>query len=640
MIEIEVRLPDGSVKSYPQGVRAAEILVEWDEKMAERALAARKNGELIGLSTPVNEDATLEALTFEDREGREVYWHSTAHVMAQAVKEIFPEARLAIGPAVEDGFYYDFEVDRPFTPEDLETIEERMKAIVDRDLPIERKEMSKEEAAKVFEDRDERYKLELLSELDGSVFLYQQGDFIDLCLGPHLPSTGRVKAFKLLSTSGAYWRGDERREMLQRIYGASYENQSDLEGYLARLEEAKRRDHRKLGKELDLFSVPEDAGPGLIHWHPKGATLRRIIEEFWRAEHLRRGYELVDTPHIAKAALWHQSGHYQYYRDSMYVLSIEGREYVLKPMNCPGHVLIYKSKIRSYRDLPIRYAEIGTVYRNERSGVLHGMLRVRGFTIDDAHIFCTPDQVREELVGVVELAQFMMGAFGYSDYRVELSARDPGDSEHYAGDDEDWERAEAVLAEVLELKGIPYRRVEGEAVFYGPKIDMKLIDALGRPWQGPTIQFDFNLPGRFELEYIGSDNRAHRVIMIHRAILGSLERFVGGLIEHYAGALPAWLSPVQVRVMPITDGQIEWADSINKRLLEAEVRSELDARAEKVGFKIREAEEAKIPYMLIVGEKEASAGTVSVRRRGEGDLGVQELDEFILRLRQEVEQRV
>lgn len=633
-------MPDGTERTHSPGIRIAEILLDWDEKIAERALAARKNGKPVGLSTVLNEDAALEVLTFEDEEGRAVYWHSTSHIMAQAVKELFPEAKLAMGPPVEEGFYYDFYVDRPFTPRDLERIEERMQAIIERDLPIERKEMSREEAARLFEQRGETYKLELLSELDGSVSLYQQGDFIDLCLGPHLPSTGKIKAFKLLSTSGAYWRGDETREMLQRIYGAAYENTADLDAYLVRLDEAKRRDHRKLGRELDLFSIPEEAGPGLVHWHPKGSTVRRIIESFWKEEHLRRGYELVDTPHIGKSALWHQSGHYQYYRENMYVLSVEGREYVLKPMNCPGHVLIFKSKTRSYKDLPIRYAEIGTVYRNERSGVLHGMLRVRGITIDDAHIFCTPDQIQEEISGVVDLAQFMMAAFGYSDYRIELSERDPGDTEHYAGTEEEWERAEAVLREVLEQKGLSYKRVKGEAVFYGPKIDMKLIDALGRPWQGPTIQFDFNLPGRFQLEYIGSDNRAHQVVMVHRAILGSLERFVGGLIEHYGGAFPLWLAPIQVRVIPITDDQVEYADSINTKLIEEGIRSELDGRQEKMGFKIREAEEDKIPYMLIVGEKEASSGTLSVRRRREGDLGEEEFGRFIVRLRQEIEDRV
>ncbi len=639
-MDIRVRLPDGTERTHSPGIRIAEILLDWDEKIAERALAARKNGKPVGLSTVLNEDAALEVLTFEDEEGRAVYWHSTSHIMAQAVKELFPEAKLAMGPPVEEGFYYDFYVDRPFTPRDLERIEERMQAIIERDLPIERKEMSREEAARLFEQRGETYKLELLSELDGSVSLYQQGDFIDLCLGPHLPSTGKIKAFKLLSTSGAYWRGDETREMLQRIYGAAYENTADLDAYLVRLDEAKRRDHRKLGRELDLFSIPEEAGPGLVHWHPKGSTVRRIIESFWKEEHLRRGYELVDTPHIGKSALWHQSGHYQYYRENMYVLSVEGREYVLKPMNCPGHVLIFKSKTRSYKDLPIRYAEIGTVYRNERSGVLHGMLRVRGITIDDAHIFCTPDQIQEEISGVVDLAQFMMAAFGYSDYRIELSERDPGDTEHYAGTEEEWERAEAVLREVLEQKGLSYKRVKGEAVFYGPKIDMKLIDALGRPWQGPTIQFDFNLPGRFQLEYIGSDNRAHQVVMVHRAILGSLERFVGGLIEHYGGAFPLWLAPIQVRVIPITDDQVEYADSINTKLIEEGIRSELDGRQEKMGFKIREAEEDKIPYMLIVGEKEASSGTLSVRRRREGDLGEEEFGRFIVRLRQEIEDRV
>ena len=639
-MEIEVKLPDGSERSYPQGVRVSDILVDWDEEVSQRALAVKGNGVLIDLSSSLHEGTALEVVTFENQEGRQVYWHSAAHIMAQAVKQLFPEVKLAIGPPIDTGFYYDFEAPNPFNPEDLERIEGRMRDIVKANLPIERRKVKKEEAVELFSQRDEKYKLELLSQLDGSVCLYQQGDFVDLCLGPHLPSTGRIGAFKLLSISGAYWRGDESREMLQRIYGTAYETDEALQAHLDRLEEAKRRDHRKLGKELDLFSIPEEAGPGLVHWHPKGAILRKVIEDFWKDEHLKRGYELVDTPHIAKSDLWHQSGHYQYYRENMYVFSVEGNEYVLKPMNCPGHLLIYKQRLRSYRELPVRYAEIGTVYRHERSGVLHGMLRVRGFTIDDAHIFCTPEQVKEELLGVVDLAQFMMTVFGYSQYEVELSVRESGDREHYAGGDEDWEKAEAALAEVLELRGLPYRTMEGEAVFYGPKIDMKLIDALGRPWQGPTIQFDFNLPERFQLEYIGADNQPHPVVLVHRAILGSLERFVGGLVEHHGGALPLWLSPVQVRVLPITDHQAEYAGSIHRRLVEEGLRCELDSRNEKIGFKIREAEKEKIPYMLIIGEREVSSNAVSVRKRKKGDLGTQDFGQFLTSLKREVEERL
>ncbi len=564
----------------------------------------------------------------------ETYRHSVSHVMAQAVKRLFPEARLAIGPAIADGFYYDFDLPRPLTPGDLEAIEAEMRKIVAEDLPIVRRELARAEAEATFGRAGEKYKVELARDIpEGEpVSTYTQGEFTDLCAGPHLERTGLInpEGFKLLSVAGAYWRGDEKREMLQRVYGTAYPAKEDLAAHLERLEEAKRRDHRRLGKELDLFSTNDELGAGLVLWHPKGGLVRMLIEDFWRREHLRRGYDIVFTPHIARADLWRTSGHLQWYKENMYTgMDIDGVDYLVKPMNCPFHILMYRSQTRSYRDLPLRWAELGTVYRYERSGALHGLLRVRGFTQDDAHIFCRPDQLEAELEGVIDLAIFMLKSFGFDRYKMELSMSEPDKMEKYAGSPETWREAEGVLERILQRRGEDYVKAPGEAVFYGPKIDIKLIDALDRGWQGPTIQFDFNLPERFDLTYMGEDNQPHRPYMIHRTVLGSMERFMGSLLEHHAGAFPLWLAPVQVRVLPVNARNVEYAGEVKARLKAAGLRAEVDERDEKISYKIRQAQLEKVPYMLVVGDREREAGTVAVRRRSEGDQGPRSLDDFV-----------
>lgn len=639
--KIVVTLPDGSKKEFSRGITPAGIASDLSRSLARDAVAAKVDGVLVGLGTPIEKDAAVELLTFDSEEGRQVYRHTASHVMAQAVKRLYPGTKLAIGPAIEDGFYYDFDPPVTFGPEDLEKIEAEMKRIIKEDLPIERFEVSRQEALEMF--KDEPYKKELIEELppDTVISCYKQGEFTDLCAGPHLPSTGRIKEVKVLHAAGAYWRGDEKRPMLQRIYGTAYEKKADLEEHLHRIEEAKRRDHRRLGKELGFFSVQEACGAGLVLWHPKGALVREIIENFWRQEHRKRGYDIVYSPHIAKLDLWKVSGHWNWYKENMYSpIVIDDVEYLLKPMNCPFAILMFKSETRSYRDLPIRWAELGTVYRYERSGVLHGMLRVRGFTQDDAHLFCRPDQLEDEIVGVIELAQFMIKSFGYKDYTMMLSVRDPENKQKYIGDDSVWELAESALKAALKRRNLPYEIDEGGAKFYGPAIDIMLKDELGRGWQGPTIQVDFNLPERFDLTYVGEDGQLHRPVMIHRTVLGSMERFIGGLIEHYAGAFPAWLAPVQVVVMPITDKQRDRAAQVTKQLQEAGFRVKLDDRNEKIGYKIREAEVEKVPYMLIIGAKEAESGQVAVRKRGKGDLGARPLEAFMAELRSEVENRV
>ena len=563
-------------------------------------------------------------------QGIETYRHSVSHVMAQAVKRLFPAARLAIGPAIADGFYYDFALDEPITPEILEKIEGEMRKIVAEDLPFVREELDRGAAIELFKALGEKFKVEILEGLpDGKVSLYRDGDFTDLCRGPHVERTGAIRAFKLLHVAGAYWRGDERNPMLQRIYGTAWGSEEELNAHLARLEEAKARDHRRLGRELDLFNIYEEAGAGLVYWHPRGAMLRRIIRDYWEEMHIRKGYQLIAIPHIAHSHLWKTSGHFEFYREHMYTMKAEGEEYVLKPMNCPGHILVYKSAVRSYRDLPVRLAEMGTVYRRERSGVLHGMLRVRGFTQDDAHIFCTPGQLPGEIASVLDLVLEVLERFGFTEYEIELSAGDPKRPQDYAGPRESWEMAERVLADALGARGLPFRRMEGEAVFYGPKIDIKLLDALGRRWQCSTIQFDFNLPGRFNACYVGPDNARHHVVMIHRALFGSLERFVGALIEHYKGAFPLWLSPVQAAVIPVSEKHLEYAESVYASLLENGVRAAIDRRNEKLGLKIRDAQLQKTPYMLVVGGRERDAGSVSVRSREAGDRGAVPLREFI-----------
>ncbi|MEW6231368.1 MAG: threonine--tRNA ligase [Chloroflexota bacterium] len=564
--------------------------------------------------------------------------HSAAHVMAEAVLELFPGAKLAIGPAIEEGFYYDFDLPRSLTPDDLAAIEVGMRNSIAANHPFVRREIGREEARAIFAGQP--YKLEIVEEIPQgeAISTYQHGSFIDLCAGPHLESTGQIGPFKLLNVAGAYWRGDEKRPMLQRIYGTAWNSQEELDRYLWRLEEIAKRDHRKLGRELDLFSVHEEIGAGLIHWHPKGTIIRNAVEDFWKAEHIKRGYQLVCTPHIASEAIYRRSGHLEMYSDLMYeAMDIDGALYRLKPMNCPGHILIYKTRTRSYRDLPIRYAELGTVYRYERSGVLHGMLRVRGFTQDDAHLFCRPDQLEEELIGVIDLAEFMMRTFGYGEYDIELSVRDPENKSKYIGDDEVWDKAESALVAALKSKDLPYKRVEGEAKFYGPSIDIKVKDALGRGWQGPTIQCDFNQPNRFDINYIGEDGQEHRVVMIHRTVLGAMERFIGGLIEHYVGAFPIWLAPVQAVVIPIADRHLDYARQVEGRLKEAGLRVQVDDRSERMNLKIRDAQLQKIPYMLVVGDKEANSGTVAVRLRSEENLGAQPLSEFVAMAREAVE---
>jgi threonyl-tRNA synthetase len=573
-------------------------------------------------------------MVMEEKEARlERMRHSAAHVMAEAVQSLFPGTKFGIGPAVEDGFYYDFELPRALVPEDLMAIEAKMREIVAANLPFVGEEVSKTKARKLFSEQP--YKLELIDDLpDKTVTIYRQGSFVDLCRGPHVNSTGEIKAFKLTSIAGAYWRGDEKRPMLQRIYGVAFDTETELEDYLSRLAEAAKRDHRKLGKDLDLFSLHEEAGPGLVHWHPKGALVRQIIEDFWRQEHRKRGYDIVFTPHISKVGLWQTSGHWDFYRESMYSpMDIDEVEYVIKPMNCIGHILMYKTQLRSYRHLPLRYAELGTVYRYERSGVLHGLARVRGFTQDDAHIFCRPDQLEAEVTEVVQLARFMMNTFGFNEYELLLSTR----PEKYAGTMQVWEEATEALRKVLEHLALNYAIDPGEGVFYGPKIDVKLKDALGRLWQGPTIQVDFNLPQRFDVNYIGEDGLEHQVVMVHRTVLGSMERFMACLIEHYAGAFPVWLAPVQVAIIPIADRHLSYANKVAGELREWGIRVQVDDRSERMNLKIREAQLEKIPYMFIVGDKEMDTSQVSLRLRSGEDLGLLSVSQFMDRVKPIIE---
>ena len=634
---IHITLPDGTRKQVPAGCTVREALTPEGGRLDAKVLAAKINGEPRDLSCPLEQDATIEPLTFESAEGREVYRHSSTHIMAQAVKEVFPTAQLTIGPALDDGFYYDFAFDRPFTPEDLEKIEARAIEIMKRGLTVTRSELSKQDAIKFFQERGEGYKVELINSFDDAspISLYRQGEFVDLCRGPHLPTTGYVGAFKLLSTGGAYWRGDERNPMLQRVYGTSFPTKKELDAHLAKLEEIKRRDHRKLGKELDLIAIQDEIGPGLVLWHPKGSLIRLLIENFWREQHIKDGYDLVYSPHVARLDLWKTSGHVDYYRENMFVsMKLEGSEYQLKPMNCPFHIMIYKSHMRSYRDLPIRYGELGTVYRYERTGVLHGLLRVRGFTQDDAHLFCRPDQIEAEVSRVLDFTFFVLGTFGFTEFEVYLSTR----PEKSVGSEENWTIATNALEAALKSRGVAYEVDPGEGVFYGPKIDIKIKDVLGRSWQCSTVQVDFNNPERFKLAYTGEDGKAHQPIMIHRALMGSIERFFGILIEHYAGAFPTWLAPVQAVVLTITDNQQEFAAKIVSTLKSHGFRVEADIRNEKIGFKIREAEKNKIPYMLVVGDKEVQSGMVSVRGRSGANHGSLPIEAFLELLRTDANQ--
>jgi threonyl-tRNA synthetase len=627
MSEIQLRLPDGQDRKYASGITGQEVAEKIGSRLAKDALAIKIDGNLQDLNIPVERNAEVAIITFDVPEGREVYWHSTSHLLAHAVKQLFPQAKLAIGPAIDEGFYYDFDLDRPFTPEDLEKIEKKMAGLVKAPTKITRKTLSKAEALAFFENKGETYKVELINELtDNDTISIYEGDFSDLCRGPHVPSTSKIKAFKLLSIAGAYWRGSEKNKMLQRIYGISFPAKDALDAYVARLEEIKRRDHRKLGKELDLFSLSDEVGGGLVLWHPRGALIRKTIEDFWRDEHQKNGYDFVYSPHVGRANLWETSGHLGFYRENMYSsMEVEGQEFYVKPMNCPFHIMIYKNKLRSYRDLPLRFAELGTVYRFERSGVLHGLLRVRGFTQDDAHIFVAPEDMEKEVVRVIEFVVKMLRTFGFDDFKAYIATR----PEKAVGDQAMWDRSTNALKIAADKVNLGYEIDEGGGAFYGPKIDIKIKDALGRLWQCSTVQFDFNMSDRFDMTFIGVDNQAHRPFMIHRALLGSIERFFGMLVEHYAGAFPVWLAPVQAKVVCITDKQFDYAKGVREKLLAAGIRTELDARSEKIGFKIREAAMEKVPYILVIGDKEVQQNMVAVRERGGKDLGAMSLDEFM-----------
>lgn len=624
--QVIITMPDGVKRPIPKGTKLQELAYQWDQE----SVVAQVDGALFDLSRPVEKDAAISFISIQSKKGLEILRHSASHVMAQAVKELFPTVKLTFGPSTENGFYYDFDYDRTFTTQDLEMIEKRMTDIVAKNEPFIREEVSKEEAIKTFQGVSETYKIEHLVELPDHVSLYRQGTFLDLCEGPHIPSTGRIKAFRLLNVSGTYWRGDARNRVLQRIYGTAFPDQQALEEFLHMLEEARKRDHRKLGRELDLFSLSEEAGPGLVIYHPKGAMLRTILEDFEKKEHLKRGYQIVIGPHLLRLELWKQSGHLENYRDKMYFTKVEDAEYGIKPMNCLAHMLIYKSQIRSYRDLPIRYFELGTVYRHEKSGELHGLLRVRGFTQDDAHILCRPDQLNEEICSIIEFVDDVMRVFGF-EYEMELSTR----PEKSIGADEDWERATQALMNALRTKNLPYDVNEGEGAFYGPKIDVKLKDALNRRWQCATIQVDFAMPERFDLTYVGSDGERHRPVMLHRVILGAMERFIGVLIEHYAGAFPVWLAPIQAVLMTVTDRQIPYAEGIYHQLIQKGVRIEKDFRNEKLGFKIREAQVQKIPYMLVVGDREVKEGTISPRKRSGETLKSMPVEDFVKQIESE-----
>jgi threonyl-tRNA synthetase len=632
MPEISITLPDGSQKSMPAGSRPLDVALAISKRLADDTIVAKVNGELWDLTRPFEGDASLQLLTTKDPESLDVYRHSTAHLLAAAVLELFPETKLGIGPFIENGFYYDFDRPTPFTPDDLEKIEKKMWEIQARGLTYDRVYTKKDEGLVKY--AHEPMKVELITERAGEIFSeYTLGpNFIDFCRGPHLPSTLKIKAFKLLNVSGAYWKGDEKRQQLQRIYATAWFTKKDQDEFLARIEEAKKRDHRKLGKELDLISIQELAGPGLIFFHPKGGIIRKALEDWMREQYLERGYSLVYTPHVARLDLWKTSGHANFYADNMFVpMELDDATYQLKPMNCPFHILIYADRQKSYRDLPVRLGELGTVYRYERSGTLHGLLRVRGFCQDDAHIFCRPDQAEDEVVGCLEFARDTLTTFGFTEYEAEISTWDGGKSGKYDGESAQWELAENALRRACDKVGLKAKVIADEAAFYGPKIDVKLVDAIGRKWQLSTVQFDFTLPRRFGLEYVGEDNKKHQPLMVHRALFGSVERFFGILVEHYAGAFPMWLAPVQVVVCPITDRQNDFAHDLGKQLKEAGMRVEVDDRSEKVNLKIRDAQMQKIPFMLVVGGREAEAGSVSVRHRKHGDQGVVPIAEFIAR---------
>jgi len=634
---VKITLPDQSIREFEAPVTPLAVASSISKRLAEAALAAEVNGIQVDLNSPISMDASIKLITFDSDEGKEIYWHSTAHLMAQAVQLLFPDVKVTIGPAIEQGFYYDFDREQSFSDEELLQIEEKMMELAGQDLPYVRKEISRNDGIELFKKMDEPYKVEILEAIpaEETLTIYSQGNFTDLCRGPHIPSTGKIKAVKLLKTSGAYWRGDEKNKMLKRIYGISFPSAKELKQYLFALEEAKKRDHRKIGKELDLFSISDQIGAGLVLWHPNGAMMRHLIETYWKQAHIDGGYQLVYTPHIGRAELWETSGHLGFYNESMYApIQVEDQTYYLKPMNCPFHISIYNSSMRSYRELPMRLGEMGTVYRYERSGTLHGLMRVRGFTQDDAHIICTPEQLNGEVEYLLDFSFGMLRKFGFKEFQVYLSTK-PAKS---VGADADWATATESLSNSLRNRGIEFGIDEGGGAFYGPKIDIKIKDALGRYWQCTTIQFDFNLPERFKMEYIGADNQPHRPFMIHRALLGSLERFFGTLIEYHAGNFPTWLCPVQVMVVPVSENYAEYAETIVAALRKNSIRTKVDHSNEKIGYKIREAEMKKIPYMLIVGQKEADTQTVSVRRHTQGNIGELSIADVIAMIDKDVKE--
>ena len=629
---VQVKLPDGSAKQVPKGTTALEIANSISPRLADAALVAKTNGDLVDLTRPIEKDTELRILKQGDPEGLAVYRHSSAHLLAAAVLELFPETKLGHGPATENGFFYDFYRPTPFTPEDLERIEKKMQELVDQNLPYAREFLPREEGLERFRSEGDFMKIHFIEHFtqpDERISIYKTGKFLDFCRGPHVPSTGKIKAFKLLSVAGAHWLGEEKNPQLQRIYGTSFFSKKDLEQYLAQVAEAKKRDHRVLGKQLDLFSIQELAGPGLIFWHPKGGVIRKQMEDWMREQYLKRGYSLVYTPHVARRQLWQTSGHEGYYAANMFdLMELDDAEYRLKPMNCPFHILIYKDSLKSYRDLPVRLGELGTVYRYERSGVMHGLLRVRGFTQDDAHIFCTREQIEQELASCVEFARDVLKDFGFDAFQTELSTWNPDERQNFVGSEEQWQLATGALEKVLGQLAIDYKTIPGEAAFYGPKIDIKVVDAIGRLWQLSTVQFDFNLPARFELEYVAEDGTRKQPLMVHRALYGSIERFFGVLLEHYAGAFPVWLSPVQVVIIPIAERHLEYARSLAAQLIEAGVRVEVDPRNEKMNAKIREHALEKVPFMLVVGDKEVESAKVNVRTRGKEKTDDMSAEEF------------
>ena len=634
---IHVKLPDGSIKEVPKGTTSLEVARSISQRLADTALAAKTNGDLIDLARPLDKDTDLRLLTERDPEALEVYRHSSAHLLAAAVIELFPETKLGHGPSTENGFFYDFYRETPFTPEDLEKIEKKMHELVQQDLPYAREFLPRTEGLEKFKGEGDFMKchfIEQFTKPDEKISIYKTGKFLDFCRGPHIPSTGKIKAFKLMNIAGAYWLGDEKNPQLQRIYGTSFFSKKDLDAYLNSIEEAKKRDHRVLGKQLDLFSIQELAGPGLIFWHPKGGIIRKEMEDWMRDQYVKRGYSLVYTPHVMRRQLFFTSGHEGYYAQNFFdFMELDDAEYRVKPMNCPGHILIYQDSLKSYRDLPVRLGELGTVYRYERSGVMHGLLRVRGFTQDDAHIFCTPEQIEKEIADCVEFARDVLKDFGFDKFQTELSTWDPNDRKSFVGSEEQWNMASASLENVLKRLNIEYKVIPGEAAFYGPKIDIKLVDAIGRLWQLSTVQFDFNLPQRFNLEYVAEDGSRKQPLMVHRALYGSVERFFGVLIEHYAGAFPVWLSPVQAVMIPIAERHVDYANKVAAQLKAAGVRVEVDGRNEKMNAKIREHAMQKVPFLLVVGDKESEAGKVNVRTRGKEKTEDMAASEFVEKIR-------